>query len=87
MAVDVIIAGDCGPSHGPEDGFPVGGYTELIAPTLNTADFRLVNCMRTYSTSAAKNSEAPQVAQPIAMAELYKQAGFRRNHHGEQPRL
>ncbi|KQS95472.1 CapA family protein [Rhizobium sp. Leaf386] len=76
MAANVIIAGDCGPAHGPEDGFPVGGYIDLIAPTLKTADFRLVNCMRTYSTSAAENSDAPQVAQPIAMAELYMQAGF-----------
>ncbi|WHO82734.1 CapA family protein [Rhizobium leguminosarum] len=76
MAANVIIAGDCGPAHGPNDGFPVRGYIDLIAPTLRAADFRLVNCMRTYSTNAAENSDAPQVAQPVEMAELYTHAGF-----------
>ncbi len=76
MPVDVIIAGDCGPAHGPKEGFSIGGYVELIAPALRAADFRLVNCMRTYSARPAANSDAPQVAQPVAMAELYTHAGF-----------
>jgi len=45
----LLIGGDCGPTHGPKDGFPVEGYTELVLPTLAAADMRFINCMRTYS--------------------------------------
>jgi poly-gamma-glutamate capsule biosynthesis protein CapA/YwtB (metallophosphatase superfamily) len=76
MAASVLIAGDCGPTHGPDDGFPIEGYTERILPILRAADFRLVNCMRTYSTRSVSVAEAPQVAQPVYMADLYSNAGF-----------
>ena len=32
--VSFIGTGDCGPVHGPGDGFPVEGYTELVRPVL-----------------------------------------------------
>ncbi len=76
MAATVLIGGDCGPAHGPNDGFPVESYTELIVPTLRQADFRLVNCMRTYSPKTTDDTDSPQVAQPIGMADLYTNAGF-----------
>lgn len=76
MVANILIAGDCGPAHGPDHGFSIEGYTELILPTLRTADFRLVNCMRTYSTRAVADASAPQVGQPIVMADIYKHGGF-----------
>ena len=76
MTAKVLIAGDCGPAHGPDQGYPVAGYTERILPTLRAADFRLVNCMRTYSARGVTDTAASQVAQPVAMASLYTDAGF-----------
>ena len=76
MVSTLLIAGDCGPAHGPDEGYPLAQYTELAMPALQSADFRLVNCMRTYSARAAADEAARQVAQPVAMADLYSQAGF-----------
>lgn len=76
MISSVLIAGDTGPAHGPDEGYPVEHFTRLIMPTLREADFRLVNCMRTYSSRTSTETEAPQVAQPVYMADLYSQAGF-----------
>ena len=57
--------------HGPKDGFPIKGYTELVQPVLDAADMRFVNCMRTYSTRTVRAAHAPQVGQPVAMADIY----------------
>jgi len=76
MGANVLIAGDCGPAHGPEQGFSIEGYTQLVLPVLQTADFRLANCMRTYSMRTISNSDAPQVGQPIVMADIYKYGCF-----------
>jgi Bacterial capsule synthesis protein PGA_cap len=67
----LLIAGDCGPVHGPTDGFPIEGYTELVRPTLESADFRFINCMRAYSTRGVKTEHAPQVCQPVEMAQIF----------------
>lgn len=72
----VLIGGDCGPTHGPAQGFPIEGYTELVAPVLAQADLRFVNCMRTYSTRGVRADHAPQVGQPIEMAAIYTNGGF-----------
>jgi len=72
--VTVLIGGDTGPAHGPAQGVPVQHYTELLEPALRQADFRLLNCMRTYSDRVPVASEAPQVAQSIEMADLYSNA-------------
>lgn len=74
--VTVVIGGDCGPTHGPSEGFPVEGYTELIGPVLRAADIRFVNCMRTYSNRNVRAEHAPQVGQPIEMADIYSHGGF-----------
>ncbi|UUZ77242.1 CapA family protein [Polaromonas sp. P1(28)-13] len=67
----ILLAGDCGPSHGPSDGFPIESYTELVLPTLKKADMRFVNCMRTYSTRGVQTDHAPQVCQPVEMADIF----------------
>lgn len=67
----VLLGGDCGPTHGPADGFPMAGYTELLQPVLRQADVRCVNCMRTYSTRNVRMAHAPQVGQPVEMADIY----------------
>ena len=72
----VLIAGDCGPAHGPADGFPLERYTELIRPVLEQADIRFVNCMRTYSTRGVSGEHASQVCQPVAMADIFSHGHF-----------
>ena len=67
----VLIAGDCGPTHGPAQGFPIEGYTELVRPALEKATFRFVNCMRAYSDRGATTAHAPQVRQPVEMAGIF----------------
>lgn len=51
-------------------------YTELVRPELAKADLRFVNCMRTYSSRGVKIAEAPQVCQPVEMAEIYSNGLF-----------
>ena len=53
-------AGDCGPVHGPDDGFPIERYTELVRPTLAAADVRLGNCERQYSLRGSYSSNSHQ---------------------------
>jgi len=47
--ISFLAAGDCGPCHGPKDGFPIERYSELIRPTLAAADLRFTNCEHQYS--------------------------------------
>ena len=72
----ILIGGDCGPTHGPKDGYPIEGYTELVRPVLSAADMRFVNCMRTYSTRTVPSALAPQVGQPVEMAQIYSDGRF-----------
>jgi poly-gamma-glutamate synthesis protein (capsule biosynthesis protein) len=72
----LLIGGDCGPAHGPRDGFPIEGYTELVKPALERADMRFVNCMRTYSSRVVASDLAPQVGQPVEMAQIYSDGRF-----------
>ncbi|MFM0487677.1 CapA family protein [Paraburkholderia graminis] len=72
----LLIAGDCGPVHGPADGFPIERYTELVRPTLESADFRFINCMRAYSARGVKTEHAPQVCQPVEMAQIFTSGLF-----------
>lgn len=72
----VLLGGDCGPTHGAAQGFPIAGYTELVGPTLAQADMRFVNCMRTYSSKAVRADHAPQVGQPIEMASIFTSGLF-----------
>src|SRR5690349_9520065 len=72
----LLIGGDCGPAHGPDEGFPIEGYTELVGPVLQKADVRFVNCMRTYSAHAVISEHARQVNQPIGMSAIFTSGLF-----------
>lgn len=74
--ISLLVGGDCGPVHGPKDGFPIERYTELVRPVLAKADMRFVNCMRTYSTRPVVNDLAPQVGQPPEMAQIFSDCRF-----------
>ena len=71
-----LLAGDCGPTHGPADGYPIEGYTELVRPVLERADMRFVNCMRTYSARNVRAAHAPQVGQSVEMAAIFSNGLF-----------
>lgn len=75
-SISLLVGGDCGPVHGPKDGFPIERYTELVRPLLAKADMRFVNCMRTYSTRPVANDLAPQVGQPPEMAQIFSDCQF-----------
>ncbi|CAM4137231.1 Capsule synthesis protein CapA domain-containing protein [Bordetella tumbae] len=75
-SVSLLIGGDCGPAHGPKQGFPIEGYTEGVRAALQSVDMRFVNCMRTYSDRGVQADHAPQVAQPVEMAQIYTDGGF-----------
>ena len=74
--LSVLIGGDCGPVHGKGDGYPIEGYTELVRPVLDQADMRFVNCMRTYSSRGVQHALAPQVRQPVEMADIFTHGRF-----------
>jgi hypothetical protein len=71
-----LAAGDCGPVHGPKDGIPIERYTELVRPTLATADLRFVNCERQYSNRGSVVTDNPHGCQPPEMAKIFTDCGF-----------
>ena len=56
--VSFIGTGDCGPVHGPKDGFPVERYTELVRPVLQQVDLRFANCERQYSSRGTERTSS-----------------------------
>lgn len=74
--ISILVGGDCGPVHGPKDGFPIERYTELARPVLEKADLRFINCMRTYSNRGVYNELQPQVSQPPEMAQIFTDCRF-----------
>ena len=72
----LLIGGDCGPVHGPAQGFAIESYTELVRPHFEKADARFVNCMRAYSDRGVANADAPQVCQPLEMAGIFTSGLF-----------
>ena len=74
--ISLLAAGDCGPSHGIKNGFPLERYTELVRPTLAAADVRYVNSMRQYSLLGTHNEHAPHGRQPPEMAKILMDCGF-----------
>ena len=74
--ITLLAAGDTGPAHGPQDGFPLERYTGHIKPVLARADMRFANCMRQYSTRGSVNELAPHGRQPPEMARLFMDCGF-----------
>jgi len=74
--VSFIGTGDCGPVHGPKDGFPIERYTELVRPVLQTVDLRFANCERQYSSRGTVSERAPHGRQPPEMAKIFTDCGF-----------
>ena len=74
--ITFVGAGDCGPVHGPKDGFSVEGYTELVRPVLHTFDLRFGNCERQYSSRGTPSERAPHGCQPPEMAKIFTDCGF-----------
>ena len=79
--ISFIGTGDCGPTHGPKDGFPIEQYTELVVPTLQAVDLRFSNCERQYSRRGASTRDAseeqmPHGRQPPEMAKIFTDCGF-----------
>jgi hypothetical protein len=72
----VLVGGDCGPAHGSAEGFPIEGYTALVRAALDQADFRFVNCMRTFSSRGVFGEHARQVCQPVEMADVFSNGRF-----------
>jgi len=74
--ISLIGTGDCGPVHGPKDGFPIERYTELVRPTLETVDLRFGNCERQYSTRGTPSETSPHGCQPPEMAKIFTDCRF-----------
>lgn len=74
--ISFIGTGDCGPVHGPKDGFPIERYTELVRPTLETVDLRFGNCERQYSTRGTPSETSPHGCQPPEMAKIFTDCRF-----------
>ena len=65
-----IGTGDCGPTHGPADGYPIERYTELVRPTLAQYDVRFTNCERQYSARKPQGGLTTHGCQPPEMAKI-----------------
>lgn len=74
--ISFIGTGDCGPVHGPADGFPIERYTELVRPTLQGVDLRFANCERQYSSRGTASEASPHGRQPPEMAQIFSDCGF-----------
>jgi capsule synthesis protein PGA_cap len=78
--ISFIGTGDCGPVHGPQDGFPVERYSELVRPTLASVDLKFANCERQYSDRGAnargEGDSQPHGRQPPEMAKIFTDCGF-----------
>lgn len=74
--ISFLGTGDCGPVHGPKDGFPIERYTELVRPTLAKVDLRFANCERQYSSRGKASETSPHGCQPPEMAKIFTDCGF-----------
>lgn len=77
--ISFLGAGDIGPVHGPNEGFPIESYSELVRPVLASVDLRFGNCERQYSsrgTNALGDDGQPHGRQPPSMARIFTDCGF-----------
>ena len=74
--VTLLAAGDCGPVHGPHNGFPAGHFSSRIRDLFQSADIRVGNCERQYSDRAAATARTRHGCQPTAMAAIFAEFGF-----------
>ena len=74
--ITLLGAGDCGPVHGPADGYPIERYSELVRPALKDASLRFGNCERQYSSRGTASEVSPHGCQPPSMAQIFTDCGF-----------
>jgi len=74
--ISLVATGDCGPVHGPQDGFPIERYSELVRPVLERFDLRFTNCERQYSARGTVSERAPHGRQRPEMAQIFTDCGF-----------
>ena len=72
----LLAAGDCGPVHGPSQGFLLSRYSEAIKPIFSKADVRLGNCERQYSNHIPANALTVHGCQPPEMAQIFSDLNF-----------
>lgn len=74
--ISFLGVGDCGPAHGPNDGYPLERYTELVRPTLASVDLRFADCERQYSARKSGVGLTLHGCQPPEMAQIFTDCGF-----------
>lgn len=74
--ISFLGTGDCGPVHGPKDGFPIERYSALVRDTLKSVDLRFANCERQYSARGKASETSPHGCQPPEMAQIFTDCGF-----------
>src|SRR4051812_47998779 len=74
--ISFIGTGDCGPTHGPKDGFPLERYSELVRPTMQSVDLRFGNCERQYSARRQGVGLSAHGCQPPEMAQIFTDLGY-----------
>lgn len=77
--ISFLGIGDVGPVPGPNDGFPIERYTELVRPTLAGVDLRFGNCERQYSDRGANargEDGQPHRRQSPSIAQIFTDCGF-----------
>ena len=74
--VILLAAGDCGPVHGPQHGYPAGHFTSPLRDLFSRADLRIANCERQYSDRQAATSRTKHGCQPSSMAAIFPEFGF-----------
>src|SRR3954453_16192842 len=74
--ISFIGTGNCGPVHGPADGFPIERYTELVRPTLRAVDLRFANCARQSSSRGVASETWPHGRQLPEMPRIFTDCGF-----------
>mgnify|MGYP003344161322 CR=1 FL=1 len=71
-----LAGGDCGPVHGPDEGYPLERYAEGVRPVFASADLRFANCERQYSANAAPGGRTSHGCQPPQMAGIFTEFGI-----------
>ena len=71
-----LAAGDCGPVHGPDEGYPLERYAEGVRRVFSEADLRFANCERQYSANAAPGGRTGHGCQPPEMAGIFTEFGI-----------
>ncbi len=74
--VTLLAAGDCGPVHGPHNGYPAGHFTTPLKALFSRADLRLANCERQYSDRPLEGARTSHGCQPASMASIFPEFGF-----------